>query len=74
MEVSGLLHVQAVLPAGKCPQYPLSMRLCWPQNRSERDGKVKILKNSVPSVIHPVATRSTVCTIPTLIPAVVNNL
>jgi hypothetical protein len=32
MDVSGQLHAMAILPQGKCPWYPLDMRLGGPQS------------------------------------------
>jgi hypothetical protein len=62
MELSGQLHVPAVLPQGKSPWYPLDRRLGGPQSRSGRGGEEK---NSQPRresnprtlIIQPVAQR-----------------
>jgi hypothetical protein len=64
MEVSGQLHVQAALPQGKSPFYPLDRRLSEPQNRSGRGGEEKIpspRRESKPGtlIVQPVAQRYT---------------
>jgi hypothetical protein len=41
MEVSGQLHVQAALPRGKRPRYPLDRRLGGPQSWCGRCGEEK---------------------------------
>jgi hypothetical protein len=56
-------------PRRKSPRYPLDRRLDGHQNRSGRRGKEKNLwhyrdSNSDPSVIQPVASRYTHCSIP----------
>jgi hypothetical protein len=67
-EVSDQLHAPA-LPWGKSPLYPLNRTLGGPQSQSGRYVEVNIFlperdSNSDPSVIQPVASRCSDCSIP----------
>jgi hypothetical protein len=64
MEVGGHRHAPVVLPPGKT-RYPLYRRLGGLEGRSGRVRKISLPPGIDPRTVQPVASRYTVCAIPT---------